>query len=156
MVMRLVQSAKLHGHEPIFNERLRPPCGREVALAVRPLDAKRQAHYRRDYQAILAEGEVLNPRQPPSGRRSRTKQSKAANLLARLRTQATDVWRFMTDADVPFTNNIAEQAVRIPKVKQKVSGCFRSYATTMHKQGANIFHCLTLVIKGQTPQPRLT
>lgn len=142
-------------------------ASREVTAA-RPLDRKRQAHYRRAYRAILAEGEALNPRQPPSGRRGRTKQSKAANLLARLRTQADDVWRFMTDVDVPFTNNIAEQAVRMPKVKQKVSGCFRSapgahafctirsYAATMHKQGANIFHCLTLVFQGQTPQPRLT
>jgi transposase len=142
-------------------------ASREVALAAQPLDRKRQAYYRRAYRAILTQGETLNPRQPPSGRRGRTKQSKAANLLARLRTQAADVWRFMTDTDVPFTNNIAEQAVRMPKVKQKVSGCFRSvkgaeafcsirsYASTMHKQGANIFHCLALVFQGNTPQPRL-
>ena len=143
-------------------------ASREVALAERPLDRKRQAYYLRAYRAILFEGRALNPLQPPSGRRGRTKQSKAANLLARLRTQATDVWRFMTDIHVPFTNNIAEQAVRMPKVKQKVSGCFRSiqgaqafctirsYAATMHKQGANVFHCLALVFQGHTPQPRLT
>lgn len=140
----------------------------EVALAERPLERKRQAHYLRAYRVILGEGKALNPLQPPSGRRGRTKQSKATNLLVRLRTQAADVWRFMTDAHVPFSNNIAEQAVRMPKVKQKISGCFRSakgaeafctirsYAATMHKQGANIFHCLTLVFQGKPPQPRLT
>lgn len=143
-------------------------ASREVALAARPLERKRQAHYLRAYRAILVEGRALNPRQPPSGRRGRTKQSKAANLLARLRSQTADVWRFMTDTGVPFTNNIAEQDVRMPKVKQKVSGCFRSvkgaeafctirsYAATMHKQGANVFHCLALVFQGNTPQPRLT
>ena len=142
-------------------------ASREVALVTGPLERKRQAHYLRAYRAILVEGKALNPPQPPSGRRGRTKQSKATNLLVRLRSQAADVWRFMTDAGVPFTNNIAEQAVRMPKVKQKVSGCFRcvkgaeafctirSYAATMHKQGANIFHCLALVFQGKTPQPRL-
>ena len=71
----------------------------------------------------------------------------------------------MTEANVPFTNNLAEQAVRMPKVKQKVSGCFRtpqgaqtyrvirSYAATMHKQGANIFESLVAAFKGNTPQP---
>jgi transposase len=143
-------------------------ASREVALVAGPLERKRQAHYLRAYRAILVEGKALNPLQPPSGRRGRTKQSKATNLLVRLRSHTADVWRFMSDADVPFTNNIAEQAVRMPKVKQKVSGCFRSiegaqafctirsYAATMHKQGANIFHCLALVFQGNTPQPRLT
>lgn len=143
-------------------------ASREVALTAQPLARKRQAHYLWAYRAILVKGKTLNPLQPPSGRRGRTKQSKATNLLTRLRTQAADVWRFMTDAGVPFSNNIAEQAVRMPKVKQKISGCFRSvrgaeafctirsYAATMHKQGANIFHCLALVFQGKTPQPRLT
>jgi len=71
----------------------------------------------------------------------------------------------MTQLHVPFTNNLAEQAVRMPKVKQKVSGCFRttqgattycvirSYCATMHKQGANIFDALVAAFKGATPQP---
>jgi transposase len=83
-----------------------------------------------------------------------------------LRTYADDVWRFATDHNIPFTNNLAEQAVRMPKVKQKISGGFRtkngadtfctirSYLATMHKQGANLFHVLTLTFEGQPPQPR--
>jgi transposase len=84
-----------------------------------------------------------------------------------LRLYADDVWRFMTDAGVPFTNNLGEQAVRMPKVKQKVSGGFRtpggldtfctirSYLATLHKQGTNLFLALTLTFQGSPPQPRL-
>lgn len=138
----------------------------EVAAADGALAGERIAYYRSAYAEILAEGEAANPRAPPSGRRGRTKQSKALNLLDRLRTYADDVWRFMTDHNVPFSNNTAEQAVRMPKVKQKISGGFRtpagletfctlrSYLTTLHKQGANLFHALTLTFQGHPPQPR--
>lgn len=138
----------------------------EVAAADGALAGERIAYYRSAYAEILAEGEATNPRAPPSGRRGRTKQSKARNLLDRLRTYADDVWRFMTDHNVPFSNNTAEQAVRMPKVKQKISGGFRtpagletfctlrSYLATLHKQGANLFHALTLTFQGHPPQPR--
>ena len=58
------------------------------------------------------------------GSRGRLKQSKATNLLKRLRDHREDVWRFMSEDGVPFTNNLAEQALRMSKVKQKISGCF--------------------------------
>jgi transposase len=118
------------------------------------------------YEAILAAGEAENPKAPSVGKRGRPKQSKATNLLGRLRQYSDEVWRFMLEPDVPFTNNVAEQAVRMPKVKQKVSGCFRtlqgaqtysvirSYAATMHKQGANIFESLAAALNGNTPAPR--
>ena len=138
----------------------------EVTAAGGPLAADRIAHFRSLYLEIIAAGEAANPRAPPSGKRSRTRQSKAVNLLHRLRTYADDVLRFMTDPGVPFTNNLAEQAVRMPKVKQKVSGCFRtvtgaqsfciirSYLDTLRKQGANLFHALTQTFQGNVPQPR--
>ena len=117
------------------------------------------------YEAILDQGELANPRAPPTGKRGRAKQSKAANLIHRLREYGDDVWRFMSEAGVPFTNNLAEQAVRMPKVKQKISGCFRttegadiycdirSYLATLHKQGANLFDALTQAFHGTPPQP---
>jgi transposase len=117
------------------------------------------------YDAILAQAQLDNPIVPSAGKRGRPKQSKATNLIGRLRDYSDDVWRFMTQADVPFTNNLAEQTVRMPKVKQKVSGCFRtlqgaqtycvirSYCATMHKQGANIFEALVAAFKGTPPQP---
>lgn len=137
----------------------------EVNSAGQPLQPEQVSTFRRAYDDILAEGEALNPRQPPSGRRGRTKQSKPTNLLGRLRDHASDVWRFATDVGVPFSNNVAEQAFRMAKVKQKISGCFRtpegadsfctirSYVSTMHKQGANIFRSLALAFQGKTPQP---
>jgi transposase len=138
----------------------------EVAAVGAPLPAERIAYYRTTYDQILTTGEAANPRAPPSGKRGRTKQSKALNLIDRLRLYADDVWRFMTDPGVPFTNNLGEQAIRMPKVKQKVSGGFRtpggldtfctirSYLATMHKQGSNLFHALTLTFQGSPPQPR--
>ena len=72
----------------------------------------------------------------------------------------------MTDAGVPFSNNLGEQAVRMPKVKQKISGGFRtplgldtfctirSYLATLHKQGTNSFHALILTFQGSPPSPR--
>lgn len=71
----------------------------------------------------------------------------------------------MTQPDVPLNNNLTEQTVRMPKVKQKVSGCFRalpsaqtycvnrSYCATMHKPEANIFGSVAAAFKGARPQP---
>lgn len=138
----------------------------EVNQAGDVLTPDRVAFYRTKYDAILAAGEAANPRAPPSGKRGRTRQSKALNLIDRLRDHADDVWRFATDHNVPFSNNVAEQAVRMPKVKQKVSGGFRtkagldtfctirSYLATLHKQHTNLFLALTQAFQGSVPQPR--
>ena len=76
-----------------------------------------------------------------------------------------EVWRFMREDGVPFTNNLAEQALQMAKVKQKISGCFRtehgaptffvirSYLATMTKQKANLFDCLVSVFNHQPIQP---
>jgi transposase len=139
----------------------------EVKMSGGTLAAERLAFYRNAYISILDEGDAVNPRAPPSGKRGRTRQSKAINLLDRLRTYTDDVWRFASDHNVPFSNNIAEQAVRMPKVKQKVSGGFRtqagletfctlrSYLATLNKQGFNLFHALTSSFQGNTIMPRL-
>jgi transposase len=131
------------------------------------LGDERIAWYRAAYEAILCEGEHDHPRvKAQPGKRGRPKQSKATNLLGRLREHADDVWRFASDPNVPFTNNLAEQAVRMPKVKQKVSGGFRtergaktfcvirSYLATMRKQSVNLFDALTSAFHGNVPQPR--
>jgi Transposase IS66 family len=58
----------------------------------------------------------------PSGRRGRTKRTKAHNLLLRLDAYQDDVLRFATDFAVPFDNNLAERDVRMVKIAQKISG----------------------------------
>lgn len=138
----------------------------EVAEVGGPLAADRIAYYRATHAVILSEGEAANPRAPPTGKRGKTKQSKALNLHDRLRDHADDVWRFLTDPNVPFSNNIAEQIMRMNKVKQKISGGFRTeaglasfcairtYLATLQKQGFNLFDALKLVFKGTPPQPR--
>ncbi|XAH21722.1 IS66 family transposase [Xylophilus sp. GW821-FHT01B05] len=144
---------------------------REVAQADSPLPLERQAWFEAQWEQLLQRGERLHPEVLPSGaprnRQGRHQQSKAFNLLKRLRVHRREVWRFMTDADVPFTNNLAEQALRMSKVRQKVSGCFRtregadtfftlrSYLATMRKQRACLFDCLISVFSGNTRQPVL-
>lgn len=120
------------------------------------------ATYQRRYQAIITAGHDQNP--PTAGRR----QSKAANLLARLDTQHADVLRFATDWTVPFDNNLAERDIRMVKIRQKISGCLRttsgaeafcalrSYLSTARKQGHNALDVLRQLTDGQAwiPQPR--
>ena len=125
--------------------------------------------FRQRFDALIAEGLLLNPpRETPEGRRRPVKQSVATNLLLRLRRYTDDVLRFLTDPGVPFDNNLAERAIRMPKLKQKISGCFRtpqgaddfctirSYLATMRKQGIPLFDSLVKSFLGQTPQPHLS
>ena len=107
------------------------------------------ATIRASYDTIIAAGHVANPPVTPSGKRGRTKKTKAANLLGRLDTYADDVLRFATDFSVSFDNNEAERQVRMVKVQQKISGGFRtkagatawlavrSYLATVMKNGEN-------------------
>lgn len=146
---------------------------REVDAKAGPLHLGRQAWFEGQWSQLLQRGEALNPQNHRTGTsqdaglaaRGRLKQSKASNLLKRLREHRLDVWRFMREDGVPFTNNLAEQALRMAKVKQKISGCFRtehgadtfftirSYLATMHKQKANLLDCLVSAFNRQTIQP---
>jgi len=120
------------------------------------------------YDTILTAAETRNPRRPRRpGTRGRIKQSPAYNLIARLREHRDEVLRFISDLRVPFDNNLAERDIRMPKLKQKVSGCFRaetgaqnfatirSYLSTLRKQSADIFQSLVLTFRGSPPMPRL-
>jgi transposase len=89
-----------------------------------------------------------------TSRRGRAKRRPGHDLIDTLKTFKTETPRFMTDFDVPFTNNLAEQDLRMTKVKMKISGCFRtlegaqifaslkSVVSTARKQGANILQIL--------------
>ena len=86
--------------------------------------------YREAYNALLekAKIECPPPEQPPPEKRKkgRLKRTRARNLLERLLKYQDDVLRFMGDTAVPFTNNAGERDIRMTKVHQKISGCFRS------------------------------
>ncbi|CAN5344653.1 IS66 family transposase [soil metagenome] len=99
-----------------------------VATGADRLDAVAQADIDRRYRAIIAEGHAANPTPPRSGKRGRTRRSKAANLLGRLDDHQPEVLRFTTDVTVPFDNNLAERDVRMVKLQQKISGCWRTLA----------------------------
>jgi transposase len=134
-------------------------CGNE-RLDLRMLD-----RYRRRYSAIIDAGRQANPPvMPVTGGRRRPARSKAANLLARLDSQRDDVLRFAADLAVPFDNNLSERDIRMVKLQQKVSGCWRSpggaerfcvirsYISTVRKQGGNVLAALRGVFEGH---PRL-
>jgi transposase len=130
------------------------------------LRAEDVAALRARYHRILREGERLNPEASRSaGKRGRSKQSIAFNLLRRLRQHADAVLLFIRDLAVPFTNNLGERAVRMPKVKQKIAGCFRtrdgaenfciirSCLDTLRKQGHAMFDVLRHAFTGNPIQP---
>ena len=97
------------------------------------------------------------------GKRGRVKRSKARNLLERLRDFENDVLRFLDNNIVPFTNNLGENDIRMIKVQQKISGCFRSldgakifcrvrsYLSTCRKQGVSTSLALDLLFQGKLP-----
>ena len=138
------------------------------ADGVPALPAEAQRTWSARYAALVAEGLRLNPPAPPTGKRDRPKRSPTGNLALRLSTHQAETLAFMADLRVPFDNNQAERDLRMMKVRQKISGCFRSmvavdrfcqirsYVCTLRKQGLPILASLADAIRGQPPVPALT
>jgi transposase len=130
------------------------------------LDAKESQKYRLKYRVLLKEAEIECPeptRTPKNGKRGRIKKSKSRNLLERLRDYEQDTLRFMDNELVSFSNNLGENDIRMTKVQQKISGCFRSmqgaqifcrvrgYLSTCRKQGVKASQALDLLFNGKLP-----
>ena len=122
-------------------------------------------HYRKQYRDLLLEAELEcpTPEEPMEKKKGKTARSKARNLLERLRDFEEETLRFMDDELVPFSNNQAENDLRMTKVQQKISGCFRSmagakvfcrirsYLSTCMKQGVTASEGLRLLFQGKFP-----
>lgn len=123
------------------------------------------ANLQKRYRNILTRGDKELPEIPQKekGKRGRMAKSDAHNLWERLKEHETAVLLFAKDPNVPFTNNRAERDLRMAKVKQKVSGCFRSeqyaraycrissYLQTMAAQGVNPLVAIQLALANTTP-----
>jgi transposase len=122
------------------------------------------------YDAIVCLGLEENPLpeiHPLPGKRGRRKKTKARNLVERFDKHREAVLRFIHDFKVPFDNNLAERDIRMMKVQQKISGCFRSwegaqqfcrlrsYISTIRKQGLNVWEALGSLFEGDVFMPQL-
>lgn len=142
--------------------------GLRTARSDMPFSAQAAAFFEAQYEAILARGVAQLPQPPePAGGRGRIPKSKSANLHERLVKHHDAVLRFVHDPQVPFTNNLAEQSMRMAKVQQKISGCLRtvagarrfarlrSYVSTLIKQDCHVLTHIANAIRGTPwiPQP---
>jgi transposase len=121
------------------------------------------ANLQKRYRNILTRGEKELPAIPPkpNGRRGRMAKSDSHNLWERLRDYEFSVLLFAKQSEVSFTNNRAERDLRMAKVKQKVSGCFRtelyakaycrisSYLQTMATKGYNPLIAIQMALAGE-------
>lgn len=135
------------------------------------LDSAVLADFESRYDKTIQQGMLLNPPPVPSSadkKRGKVKQSKEKNLLDRLDQNRSAVLRFMHDFRVPYSNNQAEQDVRMIKVQQKISGTFRSksgadifcrirgYISTLRKQDKPVLENIRLALEGKPFLPHST
>ncbi len=130
------------------------------------LTVKEYGNLQKRYRNILTRGGKELPEIPPKpkGKRGKMAKSDAHNLWERLRDNETAVLLFAKNPNVPFTNNRAERDLRMAKVKQKISGCFRSkryaeaycrissYLQSMSYGGINPLVAIQLALVGKIPK----
>jgi transposase len=143
----------------------------EIKIAVEASPPERQSllpdqltDFETRYDAILASGlrtcPVLEPAEPLPKKRGKPKQHPVKNLLDHLNVRKTETLAFMYDFKVPFDNNQAERDLRMVKLKQKISGCFRSeggaevfchirsYISTARKNEQRVLDVLQMALSG--------
>ena len=162
-----------------IEQQYRQPWAKEMAELLREIKAAVDAtpwpamrlapaaleRFRQRYDAVVQAGFEANPAPAPPidgavKPRGRPKQSPPVNLLIRLRDFKGQVLAFMSDFRVPFDNNQGERDIRMVKVKQKVSGGFRTlegaqqfgrirgYLSTARKNAKNVFEAIRDAFEG--------
>ena len=129
------------------------------------LEIEESWRYEKRYRDLLQEADKECPAPVKTDKKKgKTARYTARNLMERLRDFETETLRFMVDEKVPFSNNQAENDLRMIKVQQKISGCFRSmegakilcrirsYLSTCRKQGVTMSEDLRLLFQGQWPE----
>src|SRR6266568_2305858 len=125
-----------------------------------PLRQAQLDRWHEQYWKILRAGRRANPLTPEQRAKKRPKQSKEQNLLDRLESYDQCILAFLSERELPFTNNEGERPLRMIKVRVKVSGCFRtlvgarrharirSYICTLRKHGLPVLEQLRRALDG--------
>jgi hypothetical protein len=138
-------------------------CTQVAKSPAKCLSATDYKNLRKRYRNLLSRGNKELPPIPPrqNAKRGRVAKSDAHNLWERLKRYERAVLLFAELPHVPFTNNRAERDLRMSKVKQKVSGCFRtlqyaeaycrisSYLQTMAYRGYNPLLAIQMALSGE-------
>lgn len=141
---------------------LQEACKMVSSKKAKKLSKGEYSNLQKRYRNILTRGNKELPVIPPQpkGKRGRMPKSDAHNLWERLHKYEKEVLLFAKEASVSFTNNRAERDLRMAKVKQKVSGCFRSstyaqaycrissYIQTMGNKGYNPLVAIQIALHG--------
>jgi transposase len=129
------------------------------------LSDRQLKEFHSSYREVIELGYEENPRLEPHTTGRRPKRTKAQNLLLRLDEREQETLRFAQDFRVPFDNNLCERDLRMIKLQQKISGCWRtsegasrflairSYLSTAKKQGLRPVEALTRLTSGQSWAP---
>jgi transposase-like protein len=142
-------------------------CRKVAERKEKCLTANEYVNLQKRYRNIITRGGKELPDIPPKpkGKRGKMAKSDAHNLWERFQKYETAILLFAKEPHVPFTNNRAERDLRMAKVKQKVSGCFRrrqyaqaycrisSYLQTMANQGINPLVAIQMALVGKIPDP---
>jgi transposase len=126
------------------------------------LDKKTVEAIEKKSRRIIKEGikEEPPPEETKKAKRGRKAKSKSLNLLEVFTQRSEQVWKFIYNREVPFDNNLAERDLRMVKLKQKISGCFRSligaqvfcrirsYISSARKQGYSVLYAIECAFLG--------